>query len=99
MLIRTAVVCAALCLVAMAAPNWQQEVDEIRLSNRDLEKRVQVLEEKFMNMSVDGRRSRRAVTTVATTASACTCVGRPGAPGELNFETVFILFLLCLFLR
>lgn len=43
------VVLAALCLAAFAAPNWEQEIAELRSSNIAMEKRMLVLEEKVLN--------------------------------------------------
>ena len=49
---------AALCLVAFAAPSWDEEINalkmsnsELKLSNAALEKRMQLLEEKIVNSS------------------------------------------------
>lgn len=58
----------------------------------------------------EGRRGRRSITTqYYTTAQACTCVGRPGAPGKfllpaswhapaLPGSTALLLLCLCMFL-
>ena len=43
-----------------------------------------------VSVTVDARRSRRSVTTGYTTTQACTCVGRPGAPGIILTSRLLI---------